>query len=292
MGYSARYHAASLAAVFLALAVGILIGAGLGDNVLSDTEDNLRESLQNDIEEARGDADEMAEQLDRERAFASRAYPALVSETLRNRAIGVVALGELPPEVAANVEDALDPTGAELAEVVVVRQPPDAAALADELGQPFAQADEDNGQLEELGARIGGQLVRGRGKQLDAVRDVVFARASGEGGPLDGVVIVRGSREPDDDEGRTKAFNAGLIEGLADTEVATVAVERSDASESAIPFFAPFDVATVDSVDLTSGRAALVFTLLGAEGSFGIKGTANALLPELLERPRRGEPSP
>lgn len=292
MGYSARYHAASLAAVFLALAVGILIGAGLGDNVLSDTEDNLRESLQNDIEEARGDADEMAEQLDRERAFASRAYPALVSETLRNRAIGVVALGELPPEVAANVEDALDPTGAELAEVVVVRQPPDAAALADELGQPFAQADEDNGQLEELGARIGGQLVRGRGKQLDAVRDVVFARASGEGGPLDGVVIVRGSREPDDDEGRTKAFNAGLIEGLADTEVATVAVERSDAAESAIPFFAPFDVATVDSVDLTSGRAALVFTLLGAEGSFGIKGTANALLPELLERPRRGEPSP
>ncbi|HET8975787.1 MAG TPA: copper transporter [Solirubrobacterales bacterium] len=292
MGYSARYHAASLAAVFLALAVGILIGAGLGDNVLSDTEENLRESLQNDIEEARGDADEMAEQLDRERAFASRAYPALVSETLRNRAIGVVALGELPPEVAANVEDALDPTGAELAEVVVVRQPPDAAALADELGQPFAQADEDNGQLEELGARIGGQLVRGRGKQLDAVRDVVFARASGEGGPLDGVVIVRGSKEPDDDEGRTKAFNAGLIEGLADTEVATVAVERSDVAESAIPFFAPFDVATVDSVDLTSGRAALVFTLLGAEGSFGIKGTANALLPELLERPRRGEPSP
>lgn len=292
MGYSARYHAASLAAVFLALAVGILIGAGLGDNVLSDTEDNLRESLENDIEEARGDADEMAEQLDRERAFASRAYPALVSETLRNRAIGVVALGELPPEVAANVEDALDPTGAELAEVVVVRQPPDAAALADELGQPFAQADEDNGQLEELGARIGGQLVRGRGKQLDAVRDVVFARASGEGGPLDGVVIVRGSKEPDDDEGRTRAFNNGLIEGLADTGVATVAVERSDAAESAIPYFSPFDVATVDSVDLTSGRVALVFTLLGAEGSFGIKGTANALLPELLERPRRGEPSP
>ena len=29
MGYSARYHAASLAAVFLALAVGILIGVGI-----------------------------------------------------------------------------------------------------------------------------------------------------------------------------------------------------------------------------------------------------------------------
>jgi hypothetical protein len=37
LGYSARYHAASLVAVFLALAVGILIGAGLGDNLVSDT---------------------------------------------------------------------------------------------------------------------------------------------------------------------------------------------------------------------------------------------------------------
>ena len=34
MGYSARYHAASLAAVFLALAIGILIGA-LGSAMLS-----------------------------------------------------------------------------------------------------------------------------------------------------------------------------------------------------------------------------------------------------------------
>jgi len=30
MGYSGRYHAASLAAVFIALAIGILIGVGLG----------------------------------------------------------------------------------------------------------------------------------------------------------------------------------------------------------------------------------------------------------------------
>ena len=73
MGYSARYHAASLAAVFLALAVGILIGAGLGDNLLSDTEENLRESLEGDIEDARGEADELQVQLDRERAFASSA---------------------------------------------------------------------------------------------------------------------------------------------------------------------------------------------------------------------------
>ena len=41
MGYSARYHAASLAAVFLALAIGILIGAQWGSDVLNSTREDL-----------------------------------------------------------------------------------------------------------------------------------------------------------------------------------------------------------------------------------------------------------
>jgi hypothetical protein len=60
-------------------------------------------------------------------------------------------------------------------------------------------------------------------------------------------------------------------------------VERSGAAESQVGFFAPFGVTTVDSVDLTSGQVALVFGLLGAKGNYGIKSTANSLLPELLE---------
>ena len=45
MGYSGRYHAASLAAVFLALAIGILIGVGLGDDVVSSAAEDLEASL-------------------------------------------------------------------------------------------------------------------------------------------------------------------------------------------------------------------------------------------------------
>ena len=52
-GYSARYHAASLAAVFLALAIGILIGVGFGDDVVSGTTEDLEESLQSDVQDAR-----------------------------------------------------------------------------------------------------------------------------------------------------------------------------------------------------------------------------------------------
>ena len=47
MGYSGRYHAASLAAVFVALAIGILIGVGLGHKVVSGTTKNLAQMWRN-----------------------------------------------------------------------------------------------------------------------------------------------------------------------------------------------------------------------------------------------------
>ncbi|MGH2922810.1 MAG: copper transporter [Solirubrobacterales bacterium] len=284
MGYSARYHAASLAAVFLALAVGILIGAGLGDNLLSDTEENLRESLEGDIEDARGEADDLRADLSRERAFADRAYPALVGDTLAGRRIGVVAFGDLSDAVSADIEDALEPSGAELASVVVLRVPPDLGRIASDLGRRSEPLEQDPDELEPVAEALGTDLVVGSGKRLDRLRDAVFTRSSGEGGRVGGVVVVRGPRGDleGDEAAATRGLEVGSVSGAAATGVPVVAVERSDAEESSIPFFAPLEVATVDSVDLTSGRTALVFTLLGAEGNFGIKETANTLLPELL----------
>jgi Copper transport outer membrane protein, MctB len=292
LGYSARYHAASLVAVFLALAVGILIGAGLGDDLVSGTEENLRESLEGDIEQARGEADELSAELERERAFSSRAYPALVGDLLEGRRIGLLAYGGLSPELAANIEDALDPTGAELVEVAVVRRPPDVAALASELGPESAEKLEEGGpaELDRLGEVLGGQLALGRGRLLERIRDNLFSRSSGEGGRLQGVIITRdplGDLEGDE-RANAEALETGLTTGVVDSGVTAVGVERSDASESSIGFFAPFEMATVDSVDLVSGRVALVFALLGADGAFGIKDSAGSLLPELLT-PSPGE---
>ena len=290
MGYSARYHAASLVAVFLALAVGILIGAGLGDNLVASTEDNLRESLEGDIESARGEADELQTQLDRERAFAERAYPALVSNRLAGQDIGILALGDLSPALSSDIEAALEPTGADLSEVAVVRRPANVSGIASELGPKSAKAvQEDPAELEDVGQVLGTNFAQGGQGLLGRVRDNLFSRTSGEGGRLDGVILTRASTEDlsAEDRANSDALERGLAEGVAESGATGVAVERSDASESQIAFFEPLDVATVDDVDLTSGKVALVFALLGAKGSFGIKESADSLLPELLI-PARG----
>ena len=52
MGYSARYHATSLIAVFLALAIGVVIGAALGGDTINNTRKDLEQSLTGNVQDA------------------------------------------------------------------------------------------------------------------------------------------------------------------------------------------------------------------------------------------------
>jgi hypothetical protein len=283
MGFSARYHAASLAAVFLALAVGILIGAGLGSDVVSGTADDLEESLTSDLTEARDEAAALETDLDREREVSGLMYPVVVADRLPGREVAVVALGPLPDDVSTDVETALEPTGASVSSVAVVGEPPNAEATIDALAGPRAEELPRGAALERAAVAAGEALVRGD-RNFDGVREALLDRFSGTPGDVDAVVLVReapqdlGARVLED----TERLEAGMIEGMENAGATVVGVERSDEENSSIEFFSDHGVSSVDSVDLRSGELALVFALAGAEGSFGIKPTADRLLPELL----------
>jgi Copper transport outer membrane protein, MctB len=284
MGYSARYHAMSLIAVFLALAIGILIGAEFGGDALTDTRRDLERSLTGNLQDARDRADELGGELARADEFSDRVYPVLVRNQLEGRRIGLVALGGLPSDTSAAIEEALGPTGARLVGVGVVREPVDLGGLAGDLSRTrFADIRRNPDTLAAFGTGVGRQLVRG-GTLLERVRGQFFSRASGNFGALDGVIVVRAQPE---DMGPLQRSAAGRLEsavmgGIAGTKTAAVGVEGSSDEQSSVSFFQGNDLSSVDDVDLAAGQVAMVFALLGAEGSFGVKGSADRLLPDLL----------
>jgi hypothetical protein len=284
MGYSARYHAVSLVAVFLALAIGILIGAEFGGDALTSTRKNLERSLTGNLQDERERADELNGKLASSNEFASRVYPALVRERLAGKRIGVVALGDLPGETSAAIEEALGPTGAHLVGIGVVREPVDLSGLGSVLSKTrFAKIRTNEETLAEFGKGAGRQLVRG-GTLLDRVRSHLFSRASGNFGGLDGVIVVRQAPEEMGAVQRAKAsaLESALMTGMTGTRAPVVGVETSTAEPSSVSFFAGNDLSSVDDVEAPAGKVATVFALLGAEGSFGIKGSADRLLPDLL----------
>jgi copper transport outer membrane protein MctB len=288
MGYSARYHTTSLIAVFIALAIGILIGAEFGDDALNNTRRDLEHSLVGNLQDARSRADELNAELNRSDEFAEKVYPVLTRDRLEGRRIAIIALGGLPGDVTEDVEEALGPTGARLVGVGVVREPVDINGMAEDLAQTrFADLQTDAEALSELGTGLGRQLVIG-GALPEVVRSALFSRASGSFGALDGVIVVRDQPQ---DMGPVQRETAGelesaLMSGITATRTAAVGVETTGADPSSISFFQSSDLSSVDDIDLTAGRLAMVFAMLGAEGSFGVKGGADRLLPDLLTEGR------
>ncbi len=284
MGYSAKYHATSLVAVFLALAIGILIGAEFGGDALTNTRRDLEHSLTGNLQDARDRADELNAELARADEFASRVYPALVRDRLAGRRVGVLALGDLPGDTSSAIEDALGPTGARLVGIGVVREPVDLRGLAGDLSKTrFAALRRDPDTLTAFGVGLGRQVVR-RGALPELVRGHLFSRASGNFGALDGVIVVRDVPEEMGPVQRSNAsrLESALMAGIAGTRTPAVGVETSSTEPSSVSFFNGNDLTSVDDAELAAGRVATVFALLGAEGSFGVKGSADRLLPDLL----------
>jgi hypothetical protein len=290
MGYSGRYHAASLAAVFLALAVGILIGVGFGSDIVSGTAEDLEESLESDLDEANEQIAALEADLESERSFEEAVYPAVVDRELRGERIAVIGLGGLSTAITDDVAEAIGPAGAEIAEVAVVRLPPDLDALAGTLEgrRARAVARGEPGAVRAFGARAGRILVGG-GPRFDELRGTLLGRYSGAPAGIDAAVISRerpAELDPKDDE-VAEALEEGLLEGMRAVPASAVGVELEGTDPSTIGFFEAGGVSSVDSIDLLSGKVALVFALAGADGSFGVKETADSLLPDLLAPPER-----
>jgi hypothetical protein len=287
MGYSARYHATSLIAVFLALAVGILIGAEFGGDALTQTRKNLENSLVGNLQDARSHVEDLNGELGNANEFDEKVYPVLTRDRLQGQRIALIAFGNLPSEITSAVEDALGPTGAKLVGVGVVREPVDTSSLSDELSATrFSEVATDPEEMNELGTGVGRQIVIG-GTLPEVVRGGLFSHASGEFGPLDAVIVVRDQPEGMGPVQRStaNALETSMVRGMSATGAPTVGVESTSTEPSSIGFFQANELSSVDDVDTTAGQLALVYALSGSEGSFGVKSSADHLLPTDLSEP-------
>lgn len=277
-----RYHALSLVAVFLALGIGIVLGVTVGDSLVSEADQNLRDSLRDDVTEAREDArNEQALGAKRDEVIDETSQT-VADGRLRGISVGVIAVGEMPGEIADAVEEAVDMSGGDLERTAVV-DPPDT---------PQARSVR---RQRRLGRRIARLVERGGG--APALRDGEPRRFSGTyRGPVEAVVVYRDPPpEADDDEAARdlelrEAFEDGLFKGLRDN---VVGVEAIDTDPSQIGWYGDQVIASVDNVNLPAGRLALVLVLQEAalaeitgerpEGSYGYKDTADRALPDLSD---------
>ena len=285
-----RYHALSLAAVLLALAVGVLIGVAIGDsNLVSSAKNGIVASLNSEVSGARHQVGQLQDQLAAEEAFAGGLYPLAVHDLLSGRSIGLVFLGESSNEIDGLVRSAVTQAGGGLAIVVAVREPLDLQGIDGEAaGTRYAKLAASPALVGRFGELAGKQLVRG-GRLVDRellsrVRSSLLSAFDGQLGRLDGLVVVRSDPAgmSPEQSAASAAFETGLLSGVAAVGIPTVGVEMTGTQPSQVPWYESKRLSSVDDLDAPAGQAALVYALAGAHGAFGVKPTADSLLPSAV----------
>ncbi len=285
--FSYRYHAMSLGAVFLALGIGVLLGVALGENgIVSGASKDLEKSLRGDLNSARSRNADLRRELAIRDDYEGQTYGSLVEDLLPGWRVGIVAMGKLSGGYSSEVTDAIDPAGAGVDSVSVIKAPLPVGRLASQMkGTKLARLDRSPDQLERFGKRFGRQLVNG-GSLVDRLRHDLFSSSRGEYRGLDGIVYVRDRDGLDgEDKQAQDRFERGLLSGLQEAKVGLVGVERTGTDPSQVGFLSDRNVATVDDLDLPPGKTAVVWVFAGGStGKYGVKGSADQLLPKAPDR--------
>jgi Copper transport outer membrane protein, MctB len=286
-----RYHALSLAAVLFALAVGVLIGVAIGDtNLVSSAKNGIVHNLESEVGAAQRQSGQLQSKLSSEETFTNDLYPLAVHGVLGGRNIGLVFLGGSSDRVNGLVRSAVTQAGGNLATVVAVREPLDLAGVAREAsGTYYAALATDPTIVHKFGGLAGRQLVSGGAlvnrELLSRVRGSLLSAFDGALGKLEGLVAVRADPTgmTGEETEASAAFESGLIAGVNAAGVPAVGVELSNTEPSQIPWFKSQGISSVDDLDTLAGQAALIYALAGSHGAFGVKSTADSLLPTVLE---------
>jgi hypothetical protein len=285
--FDLRYHVASLAAVFVALVIGIFVGVGLsGRGFVNDAERKNLEARIHQLEAERDSANARAtsseQRGDALDEFANSTYTALLRRRLLGTTVGIVFVGSVDQSLAGTLRRTVSDAGGRVVRLRALRMPLDPVAvdkalLSDPKLRDLAGAE----RRTRLGSQIAHELVAGgQTPALDRLTPLLVEEQLGlSRAPLGAVVVARPTRPQ---QGQTEDFRTGLYSGLAAAAVPAVGVETSGARRSAIPPFRSSGLTTVDAVDTTEGQIALVFLLAGARpGSYGLGPDAvDGVLPD------------
>jgi hypothetical protein len=287
--FDLRYHVASLAAVFFALVIGILVGVALASHGLGNTE---RKRLERAIDAANRRADRAQETVaalsENGRAdaeFVDKAYDAVMAGRLAGRHIAVLFIGSVDGELLKSVNRTLADGDAPLRlRLRAVTVPLDDAAIDRILSrrpQLAVYAGPDN--LADLGRELADEFAVGGDTPVwDALQNQLVEERNGTmRRPADGIVVIRTAQPQTDGTAR---FLHGLFGELADRTVPVIGVEASASKPSAVPVYRRYSISSVDDLDQPAGRVALALLLSDAPpGSYGTKKTAtDGVLPEVV----------
>ncbi len=285
--YNLRYHIASLVSVFLALAVGLVLGTVVVERgVLDAQKRTLVESLRGEFAQLSDANAGLRDEAESARTLSRQTIDYVVAGELEGRTVAVVATTGRT-DAAAAVQAAVSAAGGTPV-LVTIRKPGaalDDGAVRDAIASALRSATSGSvpstvGALPErvavaLVAEWEGTGVMPLTRALDAAGGI-GARALTEGAAVSGIVVVAS------EEVTTEPFALAIARAAAEAGLPVLGAEVTGQETGAVDALVAAGLSGVDHADRPEGALSVVWILArGVTGYFGVGEGASARFPEI-----------
>lgn len=253
-----RYHVISLISVFLALAIGVLLGTAMADRgVISDQLQNEVTNIQNQLDQQQKLIAERDSKISTLQENVQGMSETMISGNLQGVNVALIYGPWANEEAAQDLQSTLSEAGANLTSFEQLPAPASNGVTGP-----------GSGDTEFRYANFAAEVLDVTGS-LDAPEVIIFL--GGGARPQDA---------PDSLVDDLTAAERAMFEVWLEADVRVVATEPANTARSEIPLFQDVGVTSVDNVDQAVGQAAVVQladTL--QDGSYGVKPTASDVFP-------------
>lgn len=287
-----KYYVITIAAIFMALGIGIYIGFMLdGQDIFVHQQDSLINELEKKFNQFSSENNNLKNQikdlsarLKLDDSFINAAYPHLIEGKLKDLNVTIVETNN--DYLYAGLKSTIESAGGNVISEIHIY--PYILTNDDVKKQEiinYAAIKGENVSQDKVTQYVIGKINQAITKKVD-IDTLNFLKNEGVidfsgyfNMQPDYVIICGGSLQKTN---YPEIIDIPLIKLLQQQNIPILGVERSDVAFSYIDYYKKLRLPTVDDVDLVYGKTAMVFAIKGEPGNYGIKKSASSgLLPDV-----------
>lgn len=287
MAPNLKFFVLLVISIFAALGVGIYFGFTLdAQNLIVDQrEDIIREIeerfdyLSNENQELKATIESILDANKNYEYFIDSIY----EETIKNKLLGlnVVIIETNNDYMYSGVGSVLNVAGANLTSLITINDKfldeQMLINLYNRLGLEIPEGD----IVEYTVGLVTESVIEGKPNILvSELNNEEFVKIVGLiNTPVDYIIIAGGSLEAENE--RINKLDRSIVSISRKKDIGIIGIEKLDVIYSYIGNYKKFNIPTVDNIDTTMGKVSLILAMEGRPGHYGLKETAEELVPNL-----------
>lgn len=284
-----KYYVVTVVSIFLALAIGIYIGFMFdAQDIMMSQKEDIVSQLENSFNYLREETETVKKEIIRvtkEKEQLVEFNRAVYGELIKDRLSGIkIAVIETSDDyIYNNIVQTIELAGAEVVSITTIKD--NFSLDLDVLDRIFKESKGVEKTEKDIVKQVIDFITEGIIKGEDnGLIEILAAEGlvdytSNYAAPVDYMVIAGGRKGKD--YSRFETIDKRIIDICKKNEVPIIGIEKEEVEISYIEKYKDNRISSVDNIDSTLGKVAFVFAIDGRPGNYGVKPSAESLVPEL-----------